>query len=266
MKNENIDHLKMNYKIEGKGFPIVLIHGLSDDLNYWNVISSKIKNNFKIISLDLRGHGKTDIGETPISIPLFTEDVYNLLDYLNISKCHVIGFSLGGNVAIELALTHPNLVTSLVLISTYVKADKNLKKCFIDLKNALKKGPEEYIDTIMPYVLPKDIIALNKNELDNIKREKSEIFDCENLIKAIEAGETFNREESLENIKCKTLIITSKNDDLTSPELSYNLYEKIPNSKLEILDYGKHNVFIDKNIDYLNGLILEFLLSYKSNE
>ncbi|MDR0900124.1 MAG: alpha/beta hydrolase, partial [Methanobrevibacter sp.] len=190
MKNKDINQLKMNYKVEGKGFPIILIHGLSDDLNYWNFISPKIKNQFQIISLDLRGHGKTKIGKSPLSIPLLTKDIYNLLNYLNITKCHIIGFSLGGNIAIELALTHPNLVASLILISTYGKPDENLNKCFLKFKNVLKNGVEEYIDTIMPYVLPKEIIDSNKKALEDIKLEKTKILNCDNLIKTIEAGET----------------------------------------------------------------------------
>ena len=78
----NINDNTLNFNIEGNGFPVVLIHGFSDDLNYWNFISNELKKYFTVITLDLRGHGKTPLGDKPITIELLGDDVYKLLEKL----------------------------------------------------------------------------------------------------------------------------------------------------------------------------------------
>lgn len=256
----DINDIKINYNKTGNGFPIVLIHGLSDNLLFWQDLSLKLKNNFKIISMDLRGHGQTEIGDENISMELLTDDIYKILKKLNISKSYVLGFSLGGAIAINLTLKYPSLVESLVLISSYFKVDDNLLNSFNKFEKSLNKGIGEYIDSIVNHVLPKDIIEISKNEIAELKKEKINELNPDDLIKIIRGIKNFNKENDLDKIKCKTLIIVSKNDDLTKPELSYAMNKKIKNSKLEIIEFGKHNVFIEDNLSYLNDLIYNFFL------
>lgn len=255
----NINDINLNFNIEGTGFPVVLLHGLSDDLNYWNFITDELKKYFTVITLDLRGHGKTPLGDKPISIELLSDDVFKLLEKLYIEKCHIIGFSLGGNVALELTLNHPKTVKSLVLISSYAKADDNLKECFKKLNKSLKKSFKDYYNEILPYVLPEDIIECNKEKLSNTLKEKEKTCNLNDIRQAIHAGKNFNRSSELSKIKCKSLIIASQDDTLTSCDLSKEMEENIPNSKLELLNYVKHNVFIGENIPKLNKLIIDFL-------
>ena len=93
---------RINFKIEGHEFPVVLIHGFSDDLYFWEYIAENLKKYFTVIRMDLRGHGKTPIGDKPIDNRLLAHDITELLKKLYIEKCHVIGFSLGGSIALEL--------------------------------------------------------------------------------------------------------------------------------------------------------------------
>lgn len=259
----DINSIKMNYKVQGEGYPVVLIHGLSDDLNYWNPLSSYLSKYFKVISMDLRGHGKTSIGNDQLSISLLCNDVYKLIQSLHIKKCCLVGFSIGGNIAIELALNHPEVVSSLILMSTFAKADDELTSCFLKFKKGLDSGFECFCDEIIPYVLPKELIEENKDKLKDIKKEKAKYINTENIKKIIIAEENFNRLNDLKNINCKTLIIVGKNDTLTCPKFSYELKKNIPNSKIELIDYGKHNLYIKQNIAQLNKIILEFLKDEK---
>lgn len=107
--------------------------------------TKELEKYFTVIRIDLRGHGKTPIGDKEITMELLSDDIYQLLKTLYIEKYSVVGFSLGGSLAIDLTLNHPKLVKSLVLISTYAKADDNTKQHFKSFNKNLKKIIWEFL-------------------------------------------------------------------------------------------------------------------------
>ena len=111
----------MKYVLEGNGKTLVFIHGLSDNLLYWEFLANNLKHSHQVLRIDLRGHGKSELGNEEITIDTYTEDLNSLLEKLNISKVNLIGFSLGGAVALDFAIKYPKKVDSLVLMSTFFK-------------------------------------------------------------------------------------------------------------------------------------------------
>ena len=91
-----LNDIKINYIEKGKGFPLVLIHGLSDDLKLWGHLIPELSRNYRIIALDLRGHGSSGKPDSPYSIEQFSRDIYCLLIKLKIKRVHLAGFSMGG--------------------------------------------------------------------------------------------------------------------------------------------------------------------------
>lgn len=87
--------MNLNYVVEGEGRAVVFIHGLSDNLNYWQILTSNFKNDYKSIRFDLRGHGLSELGNEEITVDLFSEDLLNLLNELHIDNVDIVGFSLG---------------------------------------------------------------------------------------------------------------------------------------------------------------------------
>ena len=254
-----INSVKLNYKIEGEGFPLVLIHGFSNDLNYWNNLDKSIYENFKVIRMDLRGHGKSDLANNEVSVELLSSDIMKLLEKIDINKFNLIGFSLGGSIAINIAEKYPERVNKLVLLSTFAKADSTIENYFKEFNNCLNKSFSEYYDYILKYVLPEDLIVKHRESLDEIKIAKSKTVCCKNLIKVLPVGLNFDGEKDLDKITAQTLIVSSKLDELTKTELSHTLNEKIANSTYIQLDYGKHDLFVGKNKSKLNKLLLKFL-------
>jgi pimeloyl-ACP methyl ester carboxylesterase len=107
------------YTVEGKGDPVILIHGLNSSANLnWRApgIISALAPSFTVIALDLRGHGQSGKprGKDSYGTQL-VEDVVRLMGHLKIKKAHIIGYSLGGMVATKLAVLHPDRVQSLIL-------------------------------------------------------------------------------------------------------------------------------------------------------
>ena len=91
--------MKVDYTVDGTGEAVVFIHGLSDDLTYWQLLTEYLKKNFQIIRFNLRGHGGSDLGEDEITMDTYINDLNNILIELNIEKVNLIGFSIGGAIA-----------------------------------------------------------------------------------------------------------------------------------------------------------------------
>ena len=124
--------VKIHYTIEGKGEPVILIHGLySSGRMNWGVpgTTAELAKGFQVIALDNRGHGQSDKpqaeGEYGVKM---AEDVIRLMDHLHIAKAHVVGYSLGGMIAMKLVTLHPERVSSVVLGGMgWLKADSPLQ-------------------------------------------------------------------------------------------------------------------------------------------
>lgn len=245
----------MNYKLEGNGETLVFIHGLSDNLLYWEYLASNLKNDYQILRVDLRGHGNSGLGNDEISIDTYVDDLFVLLDELNLEKINLVGFSLGGAVALAFTIKYPSIVSSLVLMSSFCKTDDYLEGVFNRFKNALKSSFEDFYDLILPMILCPDVIENNKEELKVLREITSQSANVKAYIEAIDACLAFNVEDDLSKIDIQTLVLAGKYDDITLMDSQKELQSKINNSKLIVFDDVKHNLLIGKN----NEKILEIL-------
>lgn len=250
-----LDMIKLNYTIEGSGETLVFIHGLSDNLLYWEFLASNLKKDFQVLRFDLRGHGQTELGEDEISIGTYVEDLHNLLCDLDIDRFNLVGFSLGGAVALDFAVRYPQRVSSLVLMSCFYKADSHLENIFNQLKDALKVSFNEFYDEILPMVLCPYVIEDNKSELEMLKEMASQSANTQAYIRAIDACLGFDIEDKLSDIDVSTLMLAGKYDDMTRLDSQEELHDKIKNSRLIVFDDVRHNLLIGKN----NEKILDIL-------
>src|SRR5262249_15877802 len=108
--------VKIRYVTEGRGEPIVLLHGWMSDSSMWGRLDTNpARKEFQLIAVDLRGHGKSDKPHDPEKYgPEMAEDVVRLLDHLKLPKAHLVGYSMGAIVAAKVAATHPERVLSIV--------------------------------------------------------------------------------------------------------------------------------------------------------
>lgn len=248
----------MNYKLEGNGKTLVFIHGLSDNLLYWEFLATNLKQNYQILRVDMRGHGESKLGTDEITINTYVDDLNNLLDDLNIPNVNLIGFSLGGAVALDFTIKYAEKVDSLVLMSSFYKVDDDLRNTLYQFKNALNVSFDEFFDSILPMILCPNIIEDNKNELETLKEITSQNANVEAYIKATDVCLNFNCEEDLSNINVPTLILAGKYDDISNLDMQKDLHNKIKNSKLVVFDDVKHNLLIGENNEKIVTLLEEF--------
>ena len=124
-----VNRLKMYYEIHGSGEPVVLLHGafmaITDD---WRVWAGELAKTRKVIAVEMQGHGRTGDIKRDITYENLADDVAGLLDYLKIERADIIGYSLGGGVAIQTAIRHPEKVRRVVSISAVLRRDGWVKE------------------------------------------------------------------------------------------------------------------------------------------
>ncbi len=123
-----VNGLKMYYEIHGSGEPVVLLHGAFMTItNNWTGWIAELAKTRKVIAVEMQGHGRTGDIERDISGANLADDVAALLDHLKIPKADVIGYSMGGGVALQCAIRHPDKVRKVVILSSTFRRDGMLK-------------------------------------------------------------------------------------------------------------------------------------------
>lgn len=250
--------MEINYLLEGNGEnTIVFIHGLSDNLYYWQKLSFELSKNYKVLSYDLRGHGSSPY--TPFTMDELADDLHDLLLSLDIAKASIVGLSLGGNVALSFALKYPQMVEKLVIMSSFSQVNDNLRLKFEEFKTAIEKSYEDFYDVIIEYVLPEDILNENREALELYKKEAAKSANPKAIENGIDIGVDFYITDKLKCLNHPALILAGRDDEITHIDLSRILNENIENSQLIIFENTKHNLLIKRNMAEIIKILREFL-------
>lgn len=139
MPTTPVRDIAMYYEEAGTGDPLVLLTGLGGDSQAWALQVRALSPKFRVITVDNRGAGRTSAPDKPYSIAAMAEDTAALLGHLGIAKAHVVGWSMGGMIAQELALAHPALVNRLVLVGSAPKLDgqgRAILRSWVDVRRS----------------------------------------------------------------------------------------------------------------------------------
>ena len=118
-----VNGLKLYYEIHGTGEPLILLHGGVVGITMFGPNLAALSQNRKVIAVELQGHGHTADIDRPLSFEAMGDDIAALMKHLGIERADVMGYSLGGGVALQMAIRHPELVRKLVVVSTSFKRD-----------------------------------------------------------------------------------------------------------------------------------------------
>src|SRR6202171_375081 len=124
-----VNGLKMYYQVHGSGEPVVLLHGAFMTItNNWTGWIDDLSKTRKVIAVEMQGHGRTADIERDMSSENLADDVAALLDHLKIPRADLIGYSMGGGVAMQCAIRHPDKVRKVVVISSMFRSDGAVKE------------------------------------------------------------------------------------------------------------------------------------------
>ncbi|MFX1327672.1 MAG: alpha/beta fold hydrolase [Promethearchaeota archaeon] len=269
-----VNGINISYEVKGEGFPVIFIHGFGSKQEIWKPQIKELNKNYKIITFDLRGTGRSDRPNFPYSMKLFADDLKGLMDFLQIKKTHVIGRSFGGMIAQHFALSYPKRLDKLILIATnygrpnteWVEIIKSNRLQEIQL---LEISPEKAFWNKVRWIFHQNFQKELKN---NPKKKYFGLFSAEDLIKEsainpsrpqdiinqAEAMKAHYTLESLDQIKNETLLIAASHDRLTPKSVMIDIHKRIPNSTLKIIEYAGHFMTLSRAPE-VNKIILDFL-------
>ena len=135
----SVNGLRMYYEIHGAGAPLVLLHGGVGGLEMFGPNLAAFAETRKVIAVDLQGHGRTADIDRPLRYEFMADDIAALIEHLGLERADVVGYSLGGGVALQTAIRHPEAVRKLVVISAPAKRDGFYADV---LANMAQVGPE----------------------------------------------------------------------------------------------------------------------------
>lgn len=262
MPTVKVGDINMYYEVHGEGKPLVLIMGLGLDLTGWMFQTPEFSKKYRVIVFDTRGVGRTDAPDTPYSIEMMADDTAGLLYALGIEKAHILGLSMGGFIAQELALKYPQRVKSLILATTGA-IELSLAKYLVDTWVRMAQegvSREILIRDLLPWIFtekffenPEQVQMMTDAMLANPYPQPAYAFARQAA--ADVEHDTRNR---IGQITAPTLVLVGKEDILCPVKLSEELASGIPNAELVVLEGGGHGFFIEIT-DKFNQAVLDFL-------
>jgi 3-oxoadipate enol-lactonase len=264
-----VNGIRLHYDTAGDGDPVLFIAGLSMPGAMWAPQIKALAPHFRVITFDNRGVGETDLPPEPVyTTGQLADDAAALLRQLKISRAHVVGVSMGGTIAQELALRHPDLVRSLVLVSTWVKADARFIQVVESWMSLTSRVPieERYRHVFFPWVFSPAFFERK----DNVEAafRGSMAYPHQTKAEAIErqARGIFawngTRVPRLGTIKAPTLIVAGKDDIFTPPDFARALAKLIRRAKLTLMP-GGHSLILEQ-AEAFNRALVRFLKGVRS--
>lgn len=243
-KKVHVGDIDIAYKTFGKGDPIVLINGYSFAMDSWHpTLLGKLAANHKVIIFDNRGIGNTTSGdEQKFSIGQFANDTAGLLETLKIKKADVLGWSMGGAIAQELAINYPDRVRKLVIHASFCGPMKSIQPSQEVLSAITNETgtAEDRISRLHPLFFPEEWRKENSNYLESIPKT-TEIISNQTLSQHKEAIANWRGScDNIANITQPTLVIVGTKDTGTPPALSLEITEQIHGAWLVQMKGGGH--------------------------
>jgi pimeloyl-ACP methyl ester carboxylesterase len=259
-----INKIRMHYEVAGHGDPVLLISGLSAPAANWVLQVRALEERYQVITFDNRGVGETDLPpEQVYTTAQMADDAAALLRHLRVKRAHVVGASMGGTVAQELALRQPRLVRSLVLACTWVEADPRflfVVQSFTALAYRLP-AEERYRHLFFPWLYTPAFLA--SSTLVETAVHRALAYPYQTKAEAIERqgrgilAWNGTRTKRLGSIRVPTLVLGAADDILTPPAYAREIARRIRHAQLKILP-GAHGVFIEQPALF-NQAVLSFL-------
>ena len=274
MSTARVGDIEMYYEQHGSGDPLLLVMGLAADSTAWMFQVPDFARRYRTIVFDNRGVGRSSKPSGPYTIHQMADDAAGLLDALDVGRAHVVGVSMGGMIAQELALRHPERVRGLVLACTYPEPDADAERqrqfSVQQLGGRISASGETEIDvsTIDPLAFFQTLLprVFNQSFIDTELPKLLQIFggalqwgfSMEAILGQVEAVMGHKATDRLHRITSPTLVITGDADLLVSPANSDVLARNIPGAKLVKIPGGSHG-FNFETPDVFNRTVLDFL-------
>lgn len=253
--------LRIAFDCAGTGEAVVFLHGVGGNRSNWAEQLQVFGRHFLAIAWDARGYGDSDDYEGQLEFQDFSADLARMLDRFKLDAAHIVGLSMGGNIALDFAVRHPDRVRSLVLCDTdrgMSHIPESERQDFLRLRRdplldgkAIADVVAGIVDSLSsPYASEHARRALT----DSMLRVHKDTY-----IKSVEATVNFDIRHEIHRITCPTLVVVGEFDRLTPLSEAKALCAGIPDARLVVIPKAGHVSNLEQP-DVFNRHVLRFLL------
>jgi 3-oxoadipate enol-lactonase len=261
MRRIRCNGVELRVEDVGTGSPLLLIMGLGASLETWIAQREVFAARHRVILFDNRGAGQSECPRPPWTVPDMAADAIGVLDALGIERAHVLGVSMGGMIAQEMAIGWPDRVDRLVLAVSFARPDPVRRAFLLFRRWARTQGADLVQEGVanLPWLVSPRVL----NDPDRLEQilavvATMPLMEAEaysNQIDAILEHDTLSR---LHRVRAPTLVLAAAEDVLTPLYLSQEIVAAITGARLLVLPRGNHAVQIEEP-DMFNAAVLDFL-------
>ena len=258
--NAIINSMRIGYTDQGEGLPLVFIHAFPLSKVMWEPQIHALANHYRVITIDLRGHGESDAMLWNVTLDDYAADVVGLLDHLGLGKAVFIGLSMGGYTVFSLYRQYAHRIQALVLADTRAQADseegKTGRRAMAQV--AFQEGAVAIANLMIPKLLAPSTIQQRPNVMEQVRQwilgtpREGIIVDL--MAMAARPDST----HLLSTITCPTLIVVGEDDQATPVAESRYMADRIPNATLVTIPQAGHLSNVEQP-DVFNQALASFL-------
>ena len=258
MPTAKVNGININYRVVGQGEPLVMIMGFAADQSGWMFQVPAFKKYYQVITFDNRGVGKSDKPQGPYTPKIMAEDTVQLMDHLNIKRAHILGISMGGVIAQEIAINYPERVMKLILGCTWSCDDDGANGGTPLCMEAKKLPIRQFAAYVTDAATDKPFFRWFLLPTLKLRFKLMKEPEAAGLIGQHECITGYNSLDRLPLIKSTTLVITGTDDRVIKSTSSETIAKNILNARLVKIDKGSHLVNGEMSSVY-NKEVLSFL-------
>jgi pimeloyl-ACP methyl ester carboxylesterase len=254
------DGVELEHALSGDGEPLLLIMGTGGTMGLWRPVLPALSERNRVIAFDNRGLGGSTPTTEAVDMASLADDAVALIDALGIDRAQVLGWSLGSAVAQELAINHPERVTSLTLNCTWARPDGFMRAIATAVRTAWAHGtPEERLTATAVCFSPE---ALDSPEFEALFAEFSSAFpqteeQRQAMVSQIDADLAHDSLDRLDRIGCPTLVLAGEQDVFTAPRLGSAVAERVPGAQFVLIEGpgSSHGMHFERTEEWLGHVL-----------
>ena len=236
--------------VQGRGPLLVFLHGIGGNRNHWQPQLNFFSKSFQATAWDARGYGDSEDYEGPLQFSDFSADLLRVLDHFGETKAHLVGLSMGGRIARNFALMHPERVRTLTLANTSPGFDALTPE---EVLKFVEERRNRTPESLRPLLGRRAHPGAHEALMNSFHALRSESY-----LKALEASVTQDRAAPLEKLSVPTLVITGDEDRVYPAELARRMAQRIRGAQLVTLEGCGHLSNLEQP-ERFNAVLLEFL-------
>jgi 3-oxoadipate enol-lactonase len=252
---------RIYYEVHGEGEPLLCVMGLSADHLAWALQVPAWSQRFRTVIFDNRDVGQSFYAAGAYEVRDMAADTLALADALELDSFHLLGMSLGGAIAQEVALGAPERVRTLTLVVTYAGGGAwGRERARLWAADVMRKSHEEHVDTLLLYTLSEDFYRNSEGVqfIRNLVLSNPHPQAPEAFVRQLEAGGRHETRDRLGSLSMPVHVIGAERDTLVPVWKSREIAELVPGAKLTIVPGAPHGLNLER-AEELNQLVLDFI-------